>query len=82
MLSDLKGGDHKMTRRERREARLEKRRLWAEKAKQEKQESWVGERSRLPKVLEAWPGPVCGHSACRQHWIDSGESDCTLPTVG
>lgn len=22
------------------------------------------------------PRPPCGHSACRQHWIDTGRGDC------
>jgi len=25
--------------------------------------------------------PACGHSACRQNWIDTGESECVQPQV-
>lgn len=28
-------------------------------------------------VLKAHP-PVCGHSACRQNWIDTGERLCVI----
>ena len=25
---------------------------------------------------QALEGPACGHSACRQNWIDTGETEC------
>lgn len=33
-------------------------------------------------VLALDPPPRCGHSACRQHWIDSGERACAAPNAG
>ena len=33
-------------------------------------------------VLAADPPPSCGHSACRQHWIDSGRAECVAHNAG
>ena len=29
---------------------------------------------------EVYHGPACGHSPCRQHWIDTGSTECVEET--
>ena len=35
-----------------------------------------GEVDDLPLIEMGAPPPACGHSACRQHWIDTGSTQC------
>lgn len=42
-----------------------------------------GQFVKSPKFMESvrkaqQAGSACGHSACRQHWIDTGENRCVL----
>lgn len=36
----------------------------------------------LDAVTQANATPECGHSACRQNWIDTGETACVEGSVG
>ena len=36
------------------------------------------ERARHRARCRVYRGPACGHSSCRQAWIDTGDSECVL----